>query len=460
VHELVVLANRLPVSYDDRVGWRRSPGGLVTALAPVVRARRATWVGWAERSITEVCPGVDHPVVQLPFTAQDRQHYYNGLCNRTLWPALHGFPQLVEFDARWWTAYQRCNHLAASVLAELAADQAQVWIHDYHFALVPRLLRDARRDVAIGVFLHTPVALAEWGMPIVAELADALAAADVIGVQTTRDARALSTLFEEHMCRPAHRAEIVVDPISIDVGEMEALRRDPVVVARAATLRRDNAGNVLFVGADRLDYTKGIPERLQGLELLLGSGAVAAEELHFVQIASPSRADVPIYRSLARDVRRLSERVNRQFRRRDGRPVVRLIEDHVPRRLVAGHLLAADVALVTPRRDGMNLVAKEFAFLAEDRDAALVLGRGAGAAEQLGTAATLVDGSDPHSIAAGIASALAADPASRRARARQLAATVRCESGEQWAERFLCSLHTAVRRGTGPDSEPTGAARS
>jgi trehalose 6-phosphate synthase len=235
VHEFAVLANRLPVSFDDRSGWQRSPGGLVSALEPIVRRRRGLWIGSAERSLDELHRQSAFPMAQLGFTPTDRAHFYNGICNRTLWPALHGMSDLVEFEPHWWEAYERCNFLAGEMTAETAAEAATVWIHDYHFALVPQMLRDARPDLSIGVFLHTPVDPAIGELAVAGELATGWAAADVVGVQTPVDHATLAGFLDRFA-----NVDVVVDgsdAASVADGIYQAVHTEPAIRrARAARL--------------------------------------------------------------------------------------------------------------------------------------------------------------------------------------------------------------------------------
>jgi trehalose 6-phosphate synthase len=224
------------------------------------------------------------------------------------------------------------------------------------------------------------------------------------------------------------------------------------VRTRAEQLRRDTGGNLLLVGADRLDYTKGTGERLAAFDQLLEHRRLDVDDVQFVQVAAPSRSGVPTYRTLGERVREQADAINIRHRRRDRRPVLRLITERLSRRLVAAHLLACDVAVVTPVRDGMNLIAKEFAVLADGRDATLVVGGGAGAAIELGPHAVVVDGSDAASVADGIYQAVHTEPAIRRARAARLAATVRAAPVEQWARRCLQAIVKGPSR-----SAPTGS---
>ncbi len=394
---LHVVSQRLPVVWDRDLGSHRAPGGLVSALEPGLRGRRAVWFGdWSGPADPVPPRGAGYLLRPVRSTDREQRNAIEGYCNRSLWPALHGLFDNIEQLEDWWRGYvRRCDRLA-DLLASESAPGASVWLHDYHLFGVPERLRARRPDVRIALSIHTPVDAAGWRALSHADaLRRRLAGCDVITVQTERDAEAVRELLDG--VDDSHAPRVVAVPVGIDVARWEAFRRDPVVEA----LRRLHVrgAGCLAVGVDRLDYTKGVVPKLLALEVLFSSGRVHPDELRLVQIASPTRRHVPSYAFLAHDVAATVRRINTEFSRTDGAPVVELYQEQWPAREVAGLMRAADVALVTPVRDGMNLVAVEYAVVNADRANDLVLGAGAGVVEHLGAWSDVVDGRDVLGIA-------------------------------------------------------------
>jgi trehalose 6-phosphate synthase len=439
---LVIASNRLPIRWDAVAEqWVRSSGGLVAALEPVIAARGGSWVGWADGPRPPDRAGFSLEPVTL--SADEVSAYYEGYANATLWPALHDAIEPVEHRPEWWEVYQRVNARFADVLARSAPAASMVWVHDYHLLLVPRLLRAVRPDVRIGFFLHTPwpalsVSLGE--LPEIAELVAGLEGADLIGFQRERDEARFRALRSSLRRDRTPALATGVFPISIDWSQWAELAEDPVVLARARRIRDAlGLGRRLLVGVDRMDYSKGIIQRLDAIELLLRRGRLQPHGFRLVQIAVASRQGVPAYRRLRDEVVARVRSLNHRYGR-PGDPVVELQEEAAPPRELAALYVAADVALVTPRRDGMNLVAKEFcATQRPDHPGVLVLGRGAGAADEL-TDAVQVDGGDPLSVAEGIERALALGPLARRRLAAELRDVVRRNDLERWTGAFLDDL--------------------
>jgi trehalose 6-phosphate synthase len=450
--DLVVLAHRLPFTYRPDLGWARSPGGLVTALTDALRATGGRWVGRSTGPVDRLPRSVGFDLVPLTLNADDHDGFYHGFANRTLWPALHGIDVYVEQQPGWFSAYERCNRRAADVVAGLAPHGATVWVHDYHFLLVPAALETLRPDVTVAVYLHTPFvaetfrSLATWR-----RIVSAVRRADVIGLQTAGDVEELRSVLDGPTSTTD--PEIVHAPVPVDAQRLDALAQRPVVPALAARIRRDVGGGQLLVGLDRLDYTRGIPHRLLAVEHLLDTARVAADDVRVLQVATPTRGAIDGYRRTARAVTEIAARINERHPRGDGRPVVTI--DHEPRSPVevAALLTSADVGLMTSVRDGMNLVAKEFAVLNESRPTALVLGRGAGAAAELGEHAILVDGAAVLDVANGIEQALALSRAERIRRASAMGESVRRSTAAGWVD---AALGTRARQRAA--SAPAGVA--
>ena len=374
---LVVVSNRLPVdetiSPTGATQWRRSPGGLVTALHPILRDASATWVGWAGGiGHAPALPDLDGVRLRaVALSKEDYEDYYEGFANSTLWPLYHDAVEQPTYHRRWWEAYQRVNQRFADAVADVADKDAVVWVQDYHLQLVPAMLRALRPDLRIGFFLHIPFPPGELFMqlPRRAELLRGLLGADLVGFQRPGGARNFIWLTE-HLLGTSHRhRKIEFDgrivrtgafPISIDVSEMEALAGSEGAVARARQLRAD-LGNPdhIMLGVDRLDYTKGIEQRLKAYRELLADGRIKVPDTVMVQVAVPSRERVTNYRILRDRIEREVGRINGEFGR-VGVTAVHYLNQSFGQEELAALYRAADLMMVTPLRDGMNLVAKEY----------------------------------------------------------------------------------------------------
>ena len=454
--EFVVVANRMPVDLeklpDGSQRWKRSPGGLVTALEPMLRSRDGAWVGWPGLSDVEVEPLVEdglqlHPV-QL--SAQEVEDYYEGFSNATLWPLYHDVVAPPEFHRHWWQTYVKVNERFAEAAAEVAAEGATVWVQDYQLQLVPGMLRERRPDLRIGFFLHIPYPPQELFMqlPWRSEIVDGLLGADVVGFQVpvaaqnfARLARRLVGATGNSRGLRYHGRTIRVGdyPISIDVARVEKLAASPLTQARSADVRR-NLGNptTVLLGVDRLDYTKGIDLRLRAFHEMLRDGTLKSPDTVMVQIAVPSREEVATYAEQRERVERLVGEINGDFGQM-GRPAVHYLHRGLPFHELVALYRAADVMLVTPLRDGMNLVAKEYVASRVDGRGALVLSEFAGSAQEL-RSAYLVNPHDIDDLKDAIQRAVHQREVDQRRRMRSLRAVVGQHDVHRWAESFLSAL--------------------
>jgi trehalose 6-phosphate synthase len=458
---LVVVANRLPVDEtvqpDGTIGWARSPGGLVSALHPVLKERRGTWIGWSGGiDSAPSVPDIDGIRIRaLPLSESEYANYYEGYANSTLWPLYHDAVEAPAFRRRWWEAYQRVNRRFAQAAADYAERDAIVWVHDYQLQLVPALLRELRPDLRIGFFMHIPFPPAELFMqlPRRAELLRGMLGADLVGFQTAGGADNFVRIVGRLLSLPVTGngvggGEVEVDgrtvvarafPISIDISEMEQLARRPEVVQRAASLRADLGDPAKVVlGVDRLDYTKGIEHRIKAYRELLVDGRVKVQDTVMVQLAVPSRERVEHYKVMREKVEREVGRINGEFGR-VGVPAVHYLNQSFERAEVAALYLAADVMTVTPLRDGMNLVAKEYIATRIDNGGALVLSEFAGAAAEL-PEAYLINPHDLDGLKDTLVRALDATPAENRARMRAMRRHVRAHDVRAWARAYLRAL--------------------
>ncbi|MDG6106665.1 trehalose-6-phosphate synthase [Dactylosporangium aurantiacum] len=463
-YSFVVVANRLPVDRttgeDGGQQWTRSPGGLVSALAPIARTSGGAWVGWTGAADDDTGPQeVDGIQLRpVPLSAQDVDQYYEGQSNSTIWPLFHDLVEQPVHRREWRQAYEAVNRRFAEATAEVAADGATVWVHDYQLLLVPAMLRSLRPDLRIGFFLHIPFPPVELFMqlPRRAELLRGLLGADLVGFQRPLAAQNFLQLagrllgLQPHDDRVCYEGRTVVArafPISIDVGEIDRLAADPDVQLESERLRADLGDNRrLLLGVDRLDYTKGIEQRVEAFGELLAEGAVSNDEVVLVQVATPSRMRVAQYQQLRERVEREVGRINGEYGAVGRVPVHYLFQSRSPEELVALYL-ATDVMLVTPLRDGMNLVAKEFVAARRDELGALVLSEFTGAAAELDDA-FLVNPHDVEDLKRGMVAALDAPPDERAVRMRRMRARVHGHDVDRWARQFLATLDDPDRAET------------
>ncbi len=454
--DFVVVANRLPVDLeklpDGSERWKRSPGGLVTALEPMLRSRDGAWVGWPGLADADVEPLIEdglqlHPV---RLSAQEVEDYYEGFSNGTLWPLYHDVVAPPAFHRHWWQAYLRVNQRFAETVAEVAAPGATVWIQDYQLQLLPAALRTLRPDLRIGFFLHIPFPPTELFMqlPWRRQIVDGLLGADLVGFHTpggARNFRLLATRLSDATAGPGRNDVTYGDrtvklgafPISIDSARLDELSHLPEVQERAKQIRAELGDPAhVILGVDRLDYTKGINVRLRAFEELLDEGR--ADDTVMIQLATPSRERVEHYQRMRNDIEQSVGRINGEHAR-VGHPVLHYLHQSLPREELVAFFLAADVMLVTPLRDGMNLVAKEYVACRSDGGGVLVLSEFAGAAIELKDA-ILVNPHDTDGVKDALHTALQMPEAEGRRRMKALRRQVMAHDVDRWARSFLDAL--------------------
>jgi trehalose 6-phosphate synthase len=455
--DFVVVANRLPVDLekgpDGTETWKRSPGGLVTALEPILRSRRGAWVGWPGLPDVEADPVKEDglELYPVPLSTEDVENYYEGFSNGTLWPLYHDVVAPPAYHRHWWQAYVSVNERFARAVADEAARGATVWVQDYQLQLLPGQLRQIRPDLRIGFFLHIPFPPTELfiQLPWREHIVKGLLGADLVGFHTPGGARNFRSLATRigGATPGATQGEVVVDdrtvklgafPISIDSQALDRLSRRPEVADRAAEIRKELGDpRRLILGVDRLDYTKGIDVRLRAFEELLDEDRISDDTV-FLQIATPSRERVEHYIRLRADIEQTVGRINGEHGR-VGHPPVHYLHQSMPRNELTAFYLAADVMLVTPLRDGMNLVAKEYVACRHDDGGVLVLSEFTGAAREL-TSALLVNPHDTDGVKAAIAQALEMPEAEARKRMKALRRQVLRHDVDAWARSFLNAL--------------------
>ncbi len=448
--QLVIVSNRLPPMPTP--SRERPVGGLVSALEPALRTHEGIWLGWSGHT-REGTPtlAVDEDIVprraSFDFSPQWRERFYGGFCNRALWPLLHGFPSRVRYVDDDWRAYQEVNRAFATHASELVAHGGTIWVHDYHLMLVARELRALGHRGPVGLFVHVPMPHPEVfeTLPWCDELFSALCDFEMVGFHTEQWAdnfRACADSYARRHGKSRTLPHIAVLPIGIDAERFSdtggELDREIAGLKAALGDRR------LLLGVDRLDYSKGIPERLTAYEHLLEGYREWRGRVCFVQISVPSREDVPEYAELRHRVELQVGRINGRFGEADWVPVRYLYRSY-DHQVLSQLYRAADVAVVTPLRDGLNLVAKE--FVAAQNPAApgvLVLSRFAGAAAELSTA-LLTNPYHAAGVAADLDIALRMPLAERVRRHTTLARVVNATSPATWAAGFLSELTARPR---------------
>jgi trehalose 6-phosphate synthase len=451
------VANRLPVQQGDDGGWELSPGGLVTALRPVMATHPGAWVGWdgGSKGMPQTLPDSGIRLMPIGLSAAQVRDYYRGFANATMWPLLHNAIEKPRFERQWWRAYQDVNLVfaerAAAALNQRAG--AIAWVHDYHLTLVPQLLRDRHADQPIGFFLHVP-----WPSPGIyarlpwrEQVLRGLLGADVVGFHTDEYrgnflrscARLLSDSGIEvrgsSVVLPGGRAVATVSaPISIDAAQFAALAADPEVKDSVTALEEQFSGRTLLLGADRLDYTKGIIERLLAVEMLLERRQDLRTTLAFLQIAMPSRDDVREYRQLRSTVEQHVGRINGRFTAPGNDVPVHYLYRGLAQQQLAAYYAFADGMVVTPLIDGMNLVCKEYVTVqqAHGSSGVLVLSEFTGAAVELSQAVPC-NPFDVEGLSYRIEQALALPLEARQQAMAAMAGQVRAHDVHEWVSTQL-----------------------
>lgn len=466
---LLIVSNRLPVTArleDNRVRLVQASGGLATGLRSWHRQSTASWIGWpgdvsrfsevqrAELDERLAAAGV----VPVFLSGDEIDRYYEGFSNRVLWPLFHYLVDRVPVEATGWEAYRHVNERFARAVIAAYRPGDIIWVHDYQLMLVPSLLREQLPDARIGFFLHVPFPTSEVFriLPWRREILHGLLGADLLGFHTFAYLRHFAASLvhvdgiETDIDRVrvgSHTVRLGVFPMSVDSEAFEALAKDPKVIEEAETIRREAGGRRILLGVDRLDYTKGIPRRMLAVERLITQQPELRDTVRYIQIAVPSRDKVESYQMFRRQVEEAVGRINGACGTVRSVPI-HYMHRSIPRKHMAALFCAADVMLVTPLRDGMNLVAKEFVASRVDGDGVLLLSEFAGAAAELGEA-VVVNPYDVKATAEGIRQALEMPESERRTRMLSLRRRVTEYNVHHWASLFIEQL-TAIGHPTPP----------
>ncbi len=459
MQRLLIVSNRLPVTIQEKKGEfhiEPSVGGLATGLRSWYKSSPSIWIGWAgigrkkikrekdimARLVAENC----HPV---PLSQPDVEAYYYGLCNRTIWPLFHYFPLYVEYSESYWQAYERVNAAFANVVAGIAKPNDIIWIHDYHLMLLPRLLRERVPKATVGFFLHIPFPSFEIFrlLPWRQQILEGLLGADLVGFHNYD--------YTGHFLDSVHRllgyevamgqvttADRLVKadafPMGINYEQFSNVDQDPQVQAERKRFRRKVGDCRVILSVDRLDYTKGIPQRLEAFSLFLDRNPRFKRKVILVLLVVPSRVRVEHYIQLKKQVDGLVGEINGKYGTIGWMPVWYLYRS-LPFHPLAALYSLADVALVTPLRDGMNLVSKEYTATKVDGKGVLILSEAAGAAQELGEA-IIINPNNQDEIAQALVKALEMPEQEQIERNRVMQERLRRYDVVRWANEFIDKL--------------------
>jgi trehalose 6-phosphate synthase len=461
--KLIIASNRLPFVLE-RAGdsWNLVPGsgGLVTALAPVLRDRGGIWIGWPG------IPGTVDIAEQLEFASstagftmkpvfldeEDVKQYYIGLSNEVLWPLFHDLQSYCNFDPSYWKAYNGINSRFASAIGDNSGPGDFIWVHDYHLLTAATELKRLGTRASIGFFLHIPFPPLDIlvKLPWRAEVLNSMLDYDIIGFQTLRDRRnfiqCLRTFVDDISiegkgqvltARTGERTiRIGYFPISIDYGEFSRFAGSREVADAAWYIHEDIPKGKIVLGVDRLDYTKGIPYRFRAFEKLLENHPELHRKITLVQVVVPSRRNIPMYEDLKIEIERLVGEINGRFTRSGWVPIHYIFRS-LERHELHAYYRTAEIALITPLKDGMNLVAKEYCASNTEQTGVLILSEFAGAASQLRKGAILVNPYDIEGVSEALFTAYGMDRRERRERMKKMQASVARNDIYWWVNSFL-----------------------
>jgi trehalose 6-phosphate synthase/phosphatase len=455
---VLLVSNRLPVSitpHSEPILVRPSPGGLATGLRSVHGNGASVWIGWPgvntepgpERE--RIARALPDSVLPVHFTNDEMTRFYDGIANGVIWPLFHYLLDRVPGDIRDWSAYESANQRFADVVAGEARPDDLIWVQDYHLLLLPALLRERLPRARIGFFLHIPFPSSEVFriLPYREAVLEGLLGADLIGFHTFNDQRHFSAAllsvlgFDSELDRvevEGRSVRLHVFPMGVDADGFAARAAEPSIIEASEKLRAAHAAEKLLLGIDRLDYTKGLTRKFLAVERLLERSPQYRSKIRLLQVAVPSRENVSAYRELKREIEEIAGRINGAHATLHSAPI-HYVYDSVDQNELVASYRAADVMLVTPLRDGMNLVAKEYVASRVDGDGVLVLSEFAGAASELAEA-LVVNPYDVAAIAGALERALEMEEPERRRRMRRLREKVEARPVELWASSFLSTL--------------------
>ncbi|MFW6117238.1 MAG: bifunctional alpha,alpha-trehalose-phosphate synthase (UDP-forming)/trehalose-phosphatase [Thermoproteota archaeon] len=462
MNRLLVVSNRLPVTIEkeeEALNFKASVGGLATGLSSFYKSRNGLWIGWSGISSQKLTKSEEEKIeedLQVDFDSypvflsqKDVDRYYYGFCNKTLWPLFHGFPQYTVYDKRFWNAYKRVNEFFAEAVVKIADPEDTIWIHDYHLMILPRLLREKLEETAIGFFLHTPFPPCEVFrlLPWREEILEGLLKADLIGFHTYSYVRNFRSTVRRLLGYPQTLGKITagnrvvkVDsfPMGIDYERFAEVSEKPEIQKEIHKIRKEMEDRKTIFSIDRLDYTKGIPQRLEAFDLFLEKYPEYREKVTLILAVSPSRTRVEQYKTLKREVDELISKINGRHGTIGWTPI-RYISRVIPFRKLAALYVTSDIALITPLKDGMNLISKEFIATKTEGRGVLILSEMAGTAKELGEA-LLVNPNNTEEIAKAIKKAIEMPYEEQFRRNRRMQKRLQRYNVTRWATDFLSRL--------------------
>ncbi|MGE5322956.1 MAG: alpha,alpha-trehalose-phosphate synthase (UDP-forming) [Actinomycetota bacterium] len=458
-NRLLIVSNRLPITVQqnrNRFEVQTSSGGLVTALLPVFKDRGGVWIGWPgteyNSEIEKVLRGQCAPEYSMEpvfLTAAEMRHFYDGCCNEILWPLFHDLQSRCDFNPVHWLVYRDVNEKFADAVERSMRRDDLVWVHDYHLMMLAECLRARSVRSRLAYFHHVPFPPPDVfeKLPWRTEILRGLMRFNTVAFQTDRDRRNFVACLRRCLGRVRLRrnggrylvsaegvhCEVATTPISIDFEGFSTQALKPEVELRTREIQESLAGKRIILGVDRLDFTKGIPERLMAFRTLLEQRPDLHQRVTLVQLVVPSREGITGYRDCKARLERLVSQINGEFGRPEWSPV-NYLHRHVPVDELLAMYRAADVALVTPLKDGMNLVSKEFCASRSDEKGVLVLSEFAGSADELGCGALLVNPYDAEGVAAALRQALAMPEEEQGHRMRKMRSVIQANNVFRWSK--------------------------
>jgi len=468
-NQLIIVSNRLPLTFSkDKSGHLQvaeGAGGLVTAMVPVLKLRGGLWIGWPgtnkesrnelKNALNESTVDSNYSFEPVMLTDEEVENYYYGFANEVLWPLFHDLQTRCNFDPAYWKAYRQVNRKFARIIAENSRENDTIWVHDYHLMTVGKELRKMDIRSKIGFFLHIPFPAPDlyFKLPWRNQLIDCLLDYDLIGFQTLQDRQnfiqCIRAIYKDIIVRGRGKVITVITsdreirigtfPISIDYKEFVQSAQLKSVTQRAEEIHRRMNVRHIVLGIDRLDYTKGIPERLAAFELALKKYPQLQGNMSLLQLVVPSRTHIPKYSELKEELELKVSQINGQYGFPGWTPVHYMFRS-IDRQELLAFYRAADIAFITPLRDGMNLVAKEYAAANVEENGVLILSEFTGAKTQLKRGAILVNPYDVDAAATALMTATQLDTAKRKKRMRRLRKNVRKNDIYRWLDSFLAAV--------------------
>ncbi len=472
---LLIISNRLPLNVEKRDGklhFQPSLGGLATALGAFYKSRPSLWIGWPGIEQEKVEKGEEKEIEDklaeercypVFLSGKDVDDFYFGFCNQTIWPLFHYFPQYVEYDPVLWQAYQRVNEIFADAIVSVAKEDDIFWVQDYHFMLLPKLIRDRLPKATIGFFLHIPFPAYEVYrlLPWRREILEGLLGANLVGFHThdyvwhflnsTRNLLGGSSSMG-WITTPGRVSKADVFPIGIGYEHYSTIARSPEVAAEVEKFREKLGDRKIIVSVDRLDYSKGIPNRLEAYGLFLEKHPEYREKVVFILVIGPSRIKVQRYAEMKQQIEEMVGTINGKFGTIGWVPVEYLYSP-IPYHALLGLYKMADVCPITPVRDGMNLVAKEYLATKIDGRGVLILSETTGAAREMGDA-IIINPNNIEEIAQAFADALTMPEKEQIERNRAMQERIKRYDISRWAKDFIDKLQETVNVEVGTVPEP------